>query len=950
VVGVLVSIEVAIKGVVIEKMHEVMGLMGANTKKYIFSDKTKTKGLFFAVVCLSFLVANSSVYAASGDLTQPSGTAGCILNAEPGSLGCELEATTFRIMEDVAGIAVSADGDNVYAASEHGNGLATLDRDGSNHGALSQASSANSCQGDSLTATAQASGCTKPDDVLEGMKDVVVSPDGTSVYAASPSGIAAANTSGTTYSAYTGALLWFSRNTSTGELTYQGCWVSGLTPFTGNYRSRGCAYGPSSIKNINSVKVSEDGESVYATGDGLTVLKRNTSTGDLSIPNSSVSTSWCFMRGSSSSTGCTSVSSIGGSSDVVEANGTVYVASKATRSITALAEGSRSNLLTALPDASECVSNDPDGKSGSGLPYSTASSGVSCSSTAVGSTLATDGPLYAPQGLAVNPSGTQLYAVSYVAGSGNEGTLSIYSIESSGALYSRDQGDGSCYTSSPNQTNCDETLTTGLLSLPKKVEVSEIGSDGNYDVYTSSVGRNTLEHFTGTGESGGVTYSNCLEDSLTGPSLCGTAIRGLNDPGEILLSPANSAGHQSNLYVGSAGASSVSTPGLISYYGGVVVLEREEAEEPVPPITTTTTTTTTTIVPTETVPTETVPTTTTTTPGVVPIDPKTVLEQQGFCTDFSTAKASSTVSAWQSVKKSGRKTQTSARLEIEGTSDIPDGRSKFYARFRQKTAIKSNLKGKIKRYGLTKAKSITVFVDGKEVSSLRNKKASSTRFKIDATNLSSGKHELEVQATFSGVKGTKTWTRSFSYGSKCSPTHYTYNQLGSWNKKARMTWGSIFRAGNVPLQDVTFTMTGATSKTKKFSSLYQGNKKIGELRLQKKESGDSDDEWTSPADLKLLDYDSSSGTYTLLEPSSSTPKVTLKLLKAEAVVEITTMPDGYVGARTDIGDRKGDLYKLFYTPSKCNKSVKFGVSATSHPDINTSYSKTRSKKTCSEKR
>lgn len=939
--------------------------MGVTIKKHLSEHLGVTFVAAFVAVllCAASLLASSSAQAGSGDLTQPSGTAGCILNLEPSTLGCELEPEDYQIMEDVSGVAVSEDGRSVYAGAKIGDGIATLNRNASNHGALSQSSGSGFCQADSLTGASKtnAASCGLPDDVLSSIEDVAVSSDGLSVYATSSSGASALDSSGNTWNAHNGALLWFSRNTSTGELSYQDCWVPGLPSFTGRHRAQGCNSGTFTLRGANSVTVSKDGEAIYVTGGssssgGLTVMERDTSTGSLTfVGGSSLPTAAsCFVRGASSSTGCTRVHSILSAQDLVETDSNLYVVSKDTRAVTALEKGSASSDLTALSGFSECVANDDDGRSGTNVAYTTSTSGARCGSTTTGSTVSGDGPLYSPTAIAANSAGTQVYVVSGVStggtGTGSEGTLSIYSIIESGSgtigsLHARDAGTGYCYTSSPNQMGsgrCDESLDLRLLNDPQDITISPTEADGGYHVYTSSAAKHTVEHFTGFGQYGGVSYGNCYEDSAGGPGICGETVRGLYDPSGLALSAPDSSGLITNLYVGVSGAEPNVTPGLTNHYGGVAVLEREAVEEPPPPTTTTTP-------PTTTPPTTTVPTTTTTPPTTtVPTDPKTVLEEQGFCTDFSTAKAKSTVSSWKSVKKSGKTTQTAARLEIEGTSNIVDGRSKFYARFRQKTAIKSNRKGKIKRYSLTKAKTITVYIDDVKVDSAKNKKKNSIRFKLKTEGLSAGEHELKVKATFSGVKGTKTWTRSFSYGDTCSPTHYTYNQLGSWNKKARMTWSNIFRAGNVPLQDATFTMTGAAPKASRFKSLYKKNSKIGELRLQKKETGTDDDEWTSAENLKLLDYDSSTKTYTLLEPSSSTPKVTLNLSSSKAVVEVTSMPEGYVGVRTDLGERKGSLYKLFYTPSKCAKSVKFSVKATSHPDINTTYTKSRSKKTCSE--
>src|SRR6266511_3958988 len=127
----------------------------------------------------------------TGALTQKAGTAGCVSEDGTGSAcqdGVALDSAT--------GVAGSPDGASVYVASETSNAVAIFDRNTST-GALTQKAGTAGC-------VSELGGACQDGQALVGAFGVAVSPDGTSVYAASDT---------------SDAVAIFDRNTLNGELT-----------------------------------------------------------------------------------------------------------------------------------------------------------------------------------------------------------------------------------------------------------------------------------------------------------------------------------------------------------------------------------------------------------------------------------------------------------------------------------------------------------------------------------------------------------------------------------------------------------------------------------------------------------------------------------------------------------------------------------------------------------
>ena len=217
----------------------------------------------------------------TGQLTQASGTAGCI--AAGGADGC----ASGRGLAGPNSVAISADGKNVYATSFRSSSVDTFTRDAST-GALTQGKGTSGC----LASTA-IPGCASAR-ALKGADVVAVSDDGRNVYVGAFRGSAVAV---------------FSRSTSDGTLIQ--------SPGTDGCISEGGANGCATARAMSSVEglaVTGDGKNVYAAAPGsgaLDVLARYSSTGALTQPADG---GGCFVN--TAITGCTLGRQLGGADAV----------------------------------------------------------------------------------------------------------------------------------------------------------------------------------------------------------------------------------------------------------------------------------------------------------------------------------------------------------------------------------------------------------------------------------------------------------------------------------------------------------------------------------------------------------------------------------------------------------------------------------------------------------
>jgi VCBS repeat-containing protein len=201
--------------------------------------------------------------------------AGCVQDAAYGPGTAEYQASCGRVtnLNAARWVAISPDGRNVYVANT-GHSVSQFSRDQTT-GALTSMgcikdvnnTGANSGGYDS----ASVANCSQTGSALWYNREIVVSPDGTSVYSTDNFGYGIAE---------------FSRNPTTGALTEVGCISDTTAP---SYMGT-CARRTPSLQWIFSVAISADGRYVYAGGQTgqLTVLGRDPST-SLLTPLSCVS-------------------------------------------------------------------------------------------------------------------------------------------------------------------------------------------------------------------------------------------------------------------------------------------------------------------------------------------------------------------------------------------------------------------------------------------------------------------------------------------------------------------------------------------------------------------------------------------------------------------------------------------------------------------------------------
>jgi sugar lactone lactonase YvrE len=410
---------------------------------------------------------------------------------ETGSSGC----TDGTALDGPQWVATSPDGKNLYVATAGSDALVALDRNPAT-GELAPKPGTHGCVSDT-----GAGPCV--DGVgLENAQDVVVSPDGRSVYVVSQPGTSA-----------NGLLVVFDRDTATGVVQQK----AGTAGCVG-LGAGGCASAPA-LAGATGIDVSPDGRHVYAVGTGghLSVFDRDPITGALT---QKAGASGCLN--STGTSGCASIGpafalprdvavspdgldvytvSGGGEGGVVAfdrgGNGTLAVKPGVDGCVTELGQGGACEDGRAIDDATAIVVS-PDGQSvyiigalagassissfdrvaGGALDQKPGVAGCGTETGSAGQCLdlrAVDGAF----GLAISPDGATVYATAPSPTNG----IAVIDRSSTGGLSQR-PGLTACVTSGSGSGCVDApgavlNQSTGIVVSPDGLNVYAAGAAGD---------------------------------------------------------------------------------------------------------------------------------------------------------------------------------------------------------------------------------------------------------------------------------------------------------------------------------------------------------------------------------------------------------------------------------------------------------------------------------------
>jgi Ca2+-binding RTX toxin-like protein len=327
---------------------------------------------------------------------------------------------------------------------------------------------------------------------LDGLFGIAVSPDGTSVYALAH---------------FDDAIAQFSRNTSTGALTYQGC-------ITGQTQNTACAQIASKQTNgINSgldepygIVISPNGASVYVAAQGddsVVTFSRNSGTGALTYQS-------CISGTTAVGSACTQITkaSAGGASSgldkvrnlAIDASGeSLYATSGQDDALARFTRDTGTGVLT----YADCVTAET----------ATGSAGTAaCTAITPGTvTNGTNSGFDNPQAVTVSPGGANVYV-----GTGNDASVTRFNrTAGTGVILWQD-----CLTADENvgvdcthlSGDTPEGFETGLDNV-RAVGVSQDGRS----LYALGGGDAAIVQFTRSLGDGSLNFASCLSgDSGTG--------------------------------------------------------------------------------------------------------------------------------------------------------------------------------------------------------------------------------------------------------------------------------------------------------------------------------------------------------------------------------------------------------------------------------------------------
>jgi len=206
----------------------------------------------YAAADFSDAIVAFSRDATTGQLTQLSGTAGCI-----SLTGTSATCIVGKAIDGPYGVTVSPDGATVYLSAHHSDAVAVFSRN-STTGALTQLSGTAGCVSETGTSGSCVDGFG-----LDGPTFLAVSPDNANLYV----------------SAYfSDAVLAFTRNTSTGAVTQ----LTGTGGCVSEFGTGGACADGVALDGAHNVAVSPDGENLYAAsgeGDAVTSFARDATSG-----------------------------------------------------------------------------------------------------------------------------------------------------------------------------------------------------------------------------------------------------------------------------------------------------------------------------------------------------------------------------------------------------------------------------------------------------------------------------------------------------------------------------------------------------------------------------------------------------------------------------------------------------------------------------------------------
>ncbi|HYI44311.1 MAG TPA: beta-propeller fold lactonase family protein [Actinomycetota bacterium] len=316
--------------------------------------------------------------------------------------------------------------------------------------------------------------CAGSVDGLDRVRSVAVSPDGTSLYAVSE---------------LDDAIVHFDRDTTTGDLTFQGCIQDN------DSGSDACAGSTDGLDSAIEVVVSPDGESVYATSysdSAIVRFDRNTSTGALTPQ------------------GCIDDNDTGADDCAQSTDGLNFA-----NSVMVSPEGDSVYVAGQYDDAIVRFDRDSNGAlTPQGCIDNTDSSPDDCASS-------TDG-LDGARNVAVSSDGKSVYVAAY-----GEGAVVHFDREFDGAL--TPQG---CISDNDTGSNKCAQRSDGLNAAHSIV----LSGDGR-SAYVAGVFDDAIVSFRRDPSTGALTPGACIDDRTAGPDDCETSMDGLDGATYLALSP-----------------------------------------------------------------------------------------------------------------------------------------------------------------------------------------------------------------------------------------------------------------------------------------------------------------------------------------------------------------------------------------------------------------------------